>query len=396
MYPKIVTPLPHPEDVQFLKRLEHFEPKSMQNQLPIVWDRAVDSLVYDRWGNVFIDFTSTICVTNAGHGNPDICNAIRKTLNKPLLHSYNFATEIRLEYLQALTRHTGYEKAFLTSAGTEATEIACKIMRLATNRPYIISLTGAMHGKTMLAEQLKGVEDWCGKGEIIHLDFPPNSCILAQSIKSIPLSKIAGIILESYRGWNAEFFSSHFIQKLVRFCLEHDILVCFDEIQSGFGRTGKFFAFEHYNVRPDLVCCGKGLGGGVPISAVLGDKELLDVPEDLSSTNSANPLVCSAGLANLNFLKKNNIIEQVAEKGKLLEKGLKNIGYPYNCKGLVGAIITETANEATDIVQRCFQKGLLLIWTHRNSIKIAPPLTISARQLKRGLEILREECVRCS
>jgi len=390
MLPNIQTPIPHPEDVELLKSLSQYEPLSMQNQLPVVWDKAIDSLVYDRWGNIFIDFTSTICVTNTGHGNPEVCEAIKRSLDKPLLHSYNFGTEIRFHYLRALTKYTGFEKAFLTSAGTEATEVACKIMRLATNKPYILSFTGAMHGKTMLAEQLKGVETWCGEGDIVHLEFPPKSDTFSPTLFHGYEQQVAGIIIESYRGWNAQFFDKRFIQNLAKYCLLNNMLMCFDEIQSGFGRTGKLFAFEHYNIRPDLVCCGKGLGGGVPISAVLGDADLLDVPEDLSSTHSANPLVCAAGLANIDYLIKNRLVEKAARQEVLLEEGLKKLGLPYNCKGLVGAIMTDSAEQATQIVFRCLQKGLLLIWTHRNSIKIAPPLTISDDLLLKGLEILKE------
>lgn len=389
---EIKTKIPHPKDLQFFKELDKVEPNSMHNQLPIVWKEAKDYNIYDRYGNKFIDFSSGIFFANIGHSNSYICNAIRKQANTHLLSTYTFPTEIRLKYLQALTKFTGFEKAFLLSAGTEATEAACKIMRKATKRNIIFSFKGAMHGKTFFTEALKGTEY---SQYVKILDYPKPCTHFKDLIKNINthfIDNCAGFIIESYRGWDANFFSPFFIQELVEFAKKHKMLVCFDEIQAGWGRTGKLFAYEWYDVIPDLVCCGKGLGGGVPISCVLGNKELLDICNDLSSTNSANPLVCSVGLANIEFFKKENLISKVYMKGQILS--IINLFIKYkvvdrvNSCGLVGAIVFKSTNIANKVCMKALQNGLIVVRTGRESIKLGPPLIMPSEIIMEGIQVL--------
>ena len=399
MYIKLVTEIPHPEDEKFVKKLEQYETRSMHGQLPIVWDSAEGFIVKDRHGNEFLDFTSTIAVTNTGHGNQYVRMALGNLLNKPLMHTYTFPNEPRLGFLKNLV-NTCYPggKAFLVSAGTEATEVAIKLMRMHgqkadSNKRRIISFKGAMHGRTSIAEQLKGINGdnlWAYTFDdgIKSIEMETKLHILEEQKRHI-----CGIIVESYQGWSASFHPKQYIQDLVKWARENNILVCFDEIQSGCGRTGKMWAWEHYEIdRPDLICFGKGISGSLPLSGVLGRADILDIPEvgSMSSTHSANPLSCVAGLVNLWRLKEDNLIEESRRKGLILEKELKDIKYKVNCKGLVAAIITNTEEEATNIVWECFKKGLLLIWTHKNSVKIAPPLTIKDDALLEGLEIIKE------
>jgi 4-aminobutyrate aminotransferase-like enzyme len=393
-YRTIKTKIPHPKDLKLFKELDKVEPNSMHNQLPIVWKEAKDFNVWDRHGNKFIDFSSGIFFANAGHSNTYICNAIRRQVNTNLLSTYSFPTEIRLEYLKALTKFTGFEKAFLLSAGTEATEAVCKIMRESTKRNIIFSFKGAMHGKTFFAEALKGNE----KSQYVYnLEYPKENEQWKESIKNINTSFIdncAGIIIESYRGWDAKLFSTKYIQDLVKWALSKKILVCFDEIQAGWGRTGKLFAYKHYRIKPDLVCCGKGLGGGVPISCVLGSKTLLDTCDDLSSTNSANPLVCSAALANLEYFKKYNLVKESERKGKILSKVKRFINYDgvtgINQKGMVAAIIFKNKEIANKVCMKALQNGVIVIKTGRESIKLGMPLTIEDEALKKGISIIEE------
>lgn len=371
--------------MNIFETLEKYEARSMHGQLPVVWKKAKGSFVWDINGKKYIDFTSGICVANAGHNNPKIVEAIRKST---LYHTYSFPTEIRAKYLKELCEFTGFDKAFLLSSGTEATECAVKIMRMASKKKVIVSFKGAMHGKTMLAEQLKGDFTWADKGYTVwHMPFP------ADSHKFIPPFKLelAGFMIESYRGWDAAFYPKQYIQDLCNWAKENKVLVCFDEIQGGFGRTGKMFAYEHYDIpRPDLVCIGKGMTSSVPMSGVLGSKDLLDLPDDLSSTHSANPLCCAVGLANLKEIKR--ILPTIKVKEKILfdflYKRFFNHCYPYNSKGLLAALTTPTAKIATDICKKAMENGLLLIKTDKPSVKIAPPLTITEYILLEGLEIL--------
>jgi 4-aminobutyrate aminotransferase-like enzyme len=395
-YIKLNTEIPNKQDVADYKRFSIFEANAMHGQLPIVWDSAKDFLVYDRHGSRFIDFTSGICVANVGHGNKEVLDSIDYCLKKPLLHSYTFPTEVRFAFLKELIE-TCYPqgKAFLVSSGTEATEVACKLMRLYSKRKVIVSFSGAMHGRTMLAEQLKGNFEWAEISEKVwHLPFPNEESEFAKDMFNCPYKdKICGIIIESYQGWSATFYPTKYIQYLVKWAKENDVLVCFDEIQSGIGRTGKLWAWEHYNIpQPDLICFGKGISSSVPLSGVVGRADLLDLPPvgSMSSTHSANPISCATGLATLLELQEKNLIEEAERKGKIIEEYLHNTEYTINCKGLVAAILTATEEEATRIVWECFKKGLLLIWTHKNSVKIAPPLSIKDEALTEGLEIIKE------
>jgi len=404
-YAKIVTQLPHFKDLELLKNLNKYEAHSMQGQIPVVWDKAKDFLVWDRHGNQFIDFTSGICVANCGHGNRDVMNAIRKKINRPLAHSYTFGTEVRYNFIKELIE-TCYPKgkAFLVSAGTEATEVAVKLMKsygLKKGRNVIYSVKGAMHGRTMLAERLKGEtkeNSWAFNTNEEYKDvgyinpFQENIESFINIFDNGKSRGVAGIIIESYQGWSAKFYPKQYIQYLVKWAKNNDILVCFDEIQGGFGRTGKMFAYEHYDIdRPDLICLGKGISSSVSLSGVIGRKDIIDCVDvgSMSSTHSANPIACSAGLANLKYLKKHKLVERSAKLGYSMINFLTDyLGLKVEGNGLLCAIHTENEKEADRIVMKCFKKGLLLIRTHKNSVKIAPPLTITDEALTEGLEII--------
>lgn len=400
----IKTKLPHPADLALIKELKQYEPMSMTDQLPIVWQKAHNCMVEDNHGNSFLDFTSTICVSNVGHGHSDVCNALRKQLAKPLLHSYDYATRIRLKYIKALTEFTGFEQVFLLSTGAEAVEAAVKIMRINglkqnIDKNYIISIKDSMHGKTHITESLKDDSFWTGSGyvnKIYRLDYFANEDqTFEKALRNLEIdtSLIAGFIIEGYQGWSARFYSTKFIKDLVSFAHSNNSLVCFDEIQSGWGRTGRLFAYEHYHIKPDLICCGKGIGSGMQLSCVLGKAKLFKHVKDLSSTHSGHPLSCAAGLATIHIFKGENFFSR--DKIAFFKSNIKTLvkRFPlfiqdYHGKGYVFALITPTKELATKIVFDCFKRGLLLIWTHKNSIKIAPPISIKKNEIKEGIDVI--------
>jgi 4-aminobutyrate aminotransferase/(S)-3-amino-2-methylpropionate transaminase len=407
-YRHIVTEIPNKNTLNLIKELNKYGPVSYQeHQLPVEWAKAADFNVWDSNGNKFIDFTSGIFVANIGHGNRDICNTIRKKSNIPLLYSYTYPNEIRLKALKKITKFTGFEKAFLLSTGAEAVEAACKMMRLygksiGKNMLGLLSFEGSMHGKTSMAENLRGetiqvTNGWANKdNSVLNLKYPFNSDKYEQFIKYLYPNDLCGIIIESYRGWDAKFFNPIFIQGLVKWCNNNNILVCFDEIQSGMGRTGTLFAYEHYKVKPDLICLGKGLGNGYPVSAVLGSSKILDIADDLSSTHAANPLASAIVYDTIDYFQKHNVVKQSKEKGIILQNYLKRFYEKFKCiieinsTGLVGAVVFKNNDIATKICYQCMKKGLLLVHTSRQSIKIGPPLIIHKEALIEGLDILEE------
>lgn len=429
---EIKTAIPCPGTDAALKELEKYESRSMQGQMPIVWDRAEDFSIFDKSGNRWIDFTSTIFVTNIGHANTRVLDAMREVLDKPLLHTYAYANELRIKYIKRLIEFSQgqFEKAFLMSAGTEATEAGLKLMRMhgqknGKRRAGIICIEGNYHGRTMGAHMMSNhiaENDWVGYQDpnIHHIRFPypweldgkSGADFLGSELKSLAKrgidieSDICGFMLETYQGWGAVFYPTEFVQQIERICKENGILLAFDEMQAGFARTGKRFGYEHYDVNPDLICCGKGMGGGVPVSGVLGSAEIMDLPEvgEMSSTHSANPLVCAAGLATLNEIEDRKLVDEAARKGVLFFDGLNRINEKYSenvstvCgNGLVAALIFK--NPQTDqpdtilpskLSERCMQKGVLVVHTGRESIKLAPPLTITDDALNEGIDVIEE------
>jgi len=327
----ISTNIPAPGTNKIIQRLQKVESRSMQGQLPIIWSKAKNFNIYDIAGNKFIDFTSTIFVANIGHSNSRIKKYISRSLSTNLIHSYAYINKIRAEYLSKLIKFCGkgFEKAFLMSAGTEATEAAFKLMRMygqkkKKRRLGIICFEGNWHGRTMASQMMSGNDkqkEWIGfhDRDIHHISFPYPWLIdkknqekfLENSLnklkKKINLKRdVCGIMLETFQGWGALFYPKPYIKLLSKICKKNDILICFDEMQAGFGRTGKNFGFQHYDIIPDLVCCGKGMGGGVALSGVIGKKKIMDLPEvgNMSSTNSANPIACNAGLAVIEEIEK--------------------------------------------------------------------------------------------
>ena len=432
-YRTIHTKLPVPESLPILEALHQHESRSMHGQLPVVWDRAEGFQVYDAWGNRWIDFTSTIFVTNAGHGNHLIRKKLSDLLSKPLLHSYNYATRERADYLKRLIEISPkhFTKAFLLSSGTETTECALKLMRLhaakqGKRRPGVICFEGNWHGRTLGAQMLSWnpkQKEWIGYQDpnIHHLPFPfpwrkealedsarffkNNSEELCTRADLDPGKDLCGVMMETFQGWGAIFYPPDFVKAVEAFCRRYGLLLAFDEMQSGFGRTGELFGYMHYGVEPDLLCCGKGAASGFPLALVLGKADVMDLPEigSMSSTHSANPLACAAGLANLEVLLQEKLIERAALLGPRLHAGLEKIRseWPNHLahvlgKGMVAALIFQSPQGnplpslCDAICEQAMRRGLLLVHTGRESIKIAPPLCITKEALDEGIEVLRE------
>lgn len=428
-YRTIVTKIPVPESLPILDRVYETESHSMHGQLPIIWDRAEGVQVYDSWGNKWLDFSSTIFVTNAGHGNKRIVEALNKVINKPLLHTYTFTSPERYEYLNYLISNVPkqFEKAFLLSAGTEATEATLKLMRLngiklGKKKGGILCFEGNWHGRTLGAQMMgwnPSQKEWIGylDPNIYHLPFPypwreaavenPRE-YFRESIRELieknninPKTDLCGIMMETFQGWGAVFYPKEFVQEVALFAKENDLLLTFDEMQAGFGRTGELFGYMNYDVEPDLLACGKGASSSLPLAVVLGRKEIMDLPGigSMSSTHSANPLVCAAGLANMKALIEDGLIENSKKLGIIFHDKLDQLKRKYSNSissvqgvGLLAAVIFknpqgEPLSGLCDLIsEKCLQTGLLVVHTGRESIKLAPPLVIKEEELLEGVE----------
>lgn len=431
-YRLIGTSIPAPGTEELLARLDRYESRSMHGQLPLAWARANGCSIYDHAGNKWIDFTSTIFVTNIGHANPRLLAAIRKVLDSELIHTYAYPNEIRATYLKRLVEFAAphAEKAFLLSAGTEATEAALKLMRMngqrtGKRRLGIVCVEGNWHGRTLGAQMMSSnaqQKEWIGYHDphIHHIPFPypwvtteeSGEAFLMRGIRGLEEQgldlrrDVCGFLLETFQGWGAVFYPVDFVAAIERLCRANGILLAFDEMQGGFARTGRRFGFEHYGAAPDLICCGKGIGSGLSLSGVLGRKDVMDLPEigNMSSTHSANPLVCAAGLATLEEIERLDLVNESERKGRLLMAALAGLRgrFPHRVshvlgRGLIAACLFRKAGDgapdaefASRVSERCMQKGLLVVHTGRESIKIGPPLTIPDDALLEGIGVLEE------
>ncbi len=429
---EIKTKIPAPGTKEILEKLDKFESRSMHGQLPIIWDKAFDYNVFDHLGNKWIDFTSMIFVANIGHGNNHVISRVKDALNNPILGCYAYPNDIRANYLERLIKFAGpnFEKAFLLSAGTEATEAAFKLMkmngqRIGKKKNVVIAASGSWHGRTLAAQMLsdnKTQKAWTNheQKDIVHIPFPypwvlkgkNSKDFLRESLQSLEvkgislLDDISGVMLETFQGWGAIFYPHDYIKELRSICDKNEILMCFDEMQSGFGRTGKNFGYEHYGVRADLICCGKGMGGGFPISGVIGKAEVMDLPEigNMSSTHSGNPVMCAAGLGVLDEIENKNLVKESERKGQILHCKLKEMEAQFPRlisgiygEGLIASILFHidedrigTVQKVSMVTEKCMQKGLIVVHTGRESIKIGPPLTIPDNALIEGIEIINE------
>ena len=431
-YRSIKTRLPVPESLPIFHALQESEPRSMAGQPPIVWDKAEDFIVSDRWGNRWIDWSSGVLITNAGHGRKEIRDALREVIDHGLLASYVFVHEKRArlaEMLRALSPDPPNYRVFLMSTGSEATENCIKLSKtyaLAKHGPhkkYFVTFDYGFHGRTMGAQLAGGSEKakaWMIDRDrtFVQVPFPDgyknentsfDLFLSTLAEKGVKPQDIAGVMTETYQGGGPDFLPVEYTHRLEALCREHDIVMCYDEVQAGFGRTGKMFGFQHYGVRPDLIACGKGISSSLPISAVIGREDIMDIyaPGSMTSTHSGSPLPVVAAVANLEIILKENLAERAARMGEIMMPELKRIQQKYpqrlGClqgKGLVAGIQvvkpgtkTPDPDTALAINVATFHKGVLMfapVAASGECLKIAPPLTITEDALRESLGAFEE------
>jgi 4-aminobutyrate aminotransferase/(S)-3-amino-2-methylpropionate transaminase len=434
-YRRICTKLPVPESLPIFRTLEESESPSMMGQPPIVWHRAEGFQVFDRWGNCWIDWSSGVIIANAGHGREEIREALREVIDRSLLLSYCFVHEQRAELcheLAAISPDPAGYRVFLLSTGSEACENTIKLARTwglnrhGPRKRMIIGFDNDFHGRTLgaqLAGGMQGQKRWIvGEGATFaQVPFPDGYYqedtsfdLFLKSLEQqrIDPEDIAGVIVESFQGAGANFMPVAYAQQLEAWCRQQDIVLIMDEVQAGFGRSGKMFSFEHYGVRPDLIACGKGITSSLPLSAVIGRRELMDQypPGTMTSTHSASPLPVAAALANLRIIQRDRLVENSRRLGEILHPELQRIRERYpdalGCvhgKGLVAGVMiakrgshwTPDPDTALALNWACIKRGVMMtapVGTYGECHKIAPPLMINEEALRESIGAYAEAC----
>jgi 4-aminobutyrate aminotransferase-like enzyme len=413
-----------------LEKLYEFEPRAMRGQPPVVWHRAEGFQVFDAWGNRWIDWSSGVLIANAGHGREEIAQAIAEQARAHLLMSFSFANEPRAQLVQKLVEilPEPLKKVFLFSVGSEAVECAIKMCRTygvrtgGRSKHVIVSFDNAFHGRTLGAQQAGGIPEL--KSWIVNLDpgfvqvpFPDGFRtrdtafdVFERSLRDrgVEPQNVAGVMLETYQGGSAAFAPNPYIQELRQWCTGHKALLVFDEIQAGFGRTGTLWGFEQYGVVPDLAVFGKGISGSLPLSAVAGRADVLDLhaPLSMTSSHAGNPVCCAAALASIELVLREHLAEKAGATGAVLHRKLHTMASRFpqiGCvagKGLVAGVAcvrpgtTEPDGDlAFDVVRRAMHKGVLMfapVGFGLATVKISPPLVIPEDAVVESVDALEE------
>jgi 4-aminobutyrate aminotransferase/(S)-3-amino-2-methylpropionate transaminase len=415
-------------DAEELKALrERYVPRGLTTAHPLVADRAAGSELWDTSGRRYIDFVGGIGVMNVGHNHPRVMAAVREQLDR-FTHTA-FQVVMYESYLRLAARlcevapGSGPKKAIFLSTGAEAVENAVKIARAATGRSAVISFTAGFHGRTLLALSLTGTVDPYKQNfgpyaaEVYQTPYPyeyrgwTSEAALAQLdelfASVVAPERVAAILIEPVLG-EGGFVPAplDFLRALRELTARHGILLIADEIQTGFGRTGKFFAIEHSGVTPDLITVAKSLAAGFPLSAVIGKSEVMDAPAPggLGGTFAGNPVACAAGLAVMDVMRDERLPERAARIGSVVEERMRSWAAEHELVGdvrVVGAMAgmelvrdrkakTPADTETAHILALARERGLLLLRSgaHHNVIRTLMPLTIPDDQLLEGLDIL--------
>jgi 4-aminobutyrate aminotransferase len=428
--PSIKAPPPGPKAKAIVAKDEHFMATTTKS-LPLAIARGRGCIVEDVDGNAYLDYTAGVGVLNTGHAHPAVVAAVRAQAER-FLHfagtDYYYALQADLaERLAHLAPIKGLARVFFTNSGTESNEAAIKLVRHATKRQGLIAFLGAFHGRTMGSLSLTASKKVQREGYLpmlggvahvpfancyhcpYKLEYP--SCdmwcvkILEEEYfpTAMPPSDFGALFAEPVQGEGGYVVPPPVYFKELKKVLDpHGILLVMDEVQSGFGRTGKLFGSQHFGVEPDVVTLAKGLGSGVPIGAAVYRASLdWGVSGSHSNTFGGNPVACAAATATLDVIEKEGLVENSAKQGRLLRKRLEEVQEDHpgigDVRGLglmqAAEFVKDPRTRARDpkmrdaVILEAFRRGLVLLGCGRNSIRFIPPLVVSAGQVDQGMEI---------
>ena len=421
-------------NAELLARRSAAVPRGVATAFPVFADKAENAELWDVEGNRFVDFAGGIAVLNTGHRHPKIMAAVEAQLARFTHTAFQvsaYESYIELaEKISARAPFSGPAKTIFFTTGGEALENAVKIARAHTGRTGVITFTGAFHGRTMLTMAMTGkVAPYKKKfgplpAEVYHLPFPNalHGVTVQQSLDALNFlfradiepERVAAIVVEPVQGEGGFYETpTEMFRALRQICDQHGIVLIADEVQTGFGRTGKLFAVEHTGVEPDLVTMAKSLGGGFPISGVLGRAEIMDAPEPggLGGTYAGSPIACAAALAVLDVIEEEKLLDRSTAVGNTIKARLEQIAKRNDAVAITairgrGAMIgfdivkapgsyEPDADATKRVTTIALEKGLILLscGVYSNVIRILVPLTVSDAVLAEGLDALEASLV---
>ena len=379
----------------------NYQAKTTPHPLGIVVKKAKGSYITSESGKKYLDFVAGVSACSLGHCHPKVVSAIRKQ-SKKYLHVMVYgefaqepAVNLSKELIDLLPEN--HQSIYLTNSGTEAIEGALKLTKRVTGRSELIGALNSYHGSTHGALSLLGSEHQ----KIGYRPLLPDTRFIEfNSLADLEniTTKTAAVLLETIQG-GAGFIlpENDYLKKVKERCDAVGALLILDEIQPGFGRTGHFFGFEHFNVKPDIIVMGKGMGGGLPVGAFTASRELMKMLEDKPklghiTTFGGNPLIAASCLATLRVIRDSKLMQEIPEKEALFRFELNHPKIKsIRGKGLMLAPILENAELVNQVVLKCIDRGLLLFWLlwEKKALRISPPLTISKKEIKKGCAIIR-------
>lgn len=409
--PSITTKPPGPIAKGFIERDERYSSPSYTRDYPLVVKRALGSVVEDVDDNRYLDLAAGIAVCATGHCHPDVVAAIeQQTRNLIHICGSDFYYPSMVDLMEKLSAITpgGDKKVLLTNSGAEAVEAAFKLARHHTNRKYAISFHGSFHGRTMGALALTSSK--ARQKEKFSPLVPMTAQVPFGDAAAIETTlfryqmapnEVAAIFVEPIQGEGGYIVSPpRFMTELRALCDKYGILLIADEIQSGTGRTGKWFAYEHFGIEPDITLMSKGIASGMPLGAVIAREGIMDWPPGAQgSTFGGNPVCCAAALATIDLVEK-KYMANAAKMGKLLLERLGDIATAHKCIGsprglglMCGVDVLNPKTGAADpklrekILQAAYDRGMILLGCGETAIRFCPPLCITAEELETGLAL---------
>lgn len=388
--------------MEFIKQAEEYGAHNY-HPLPIVIEKGEGVWVYDVEGRKYLDMLSAYSALNQGHRHPKIINALIEQAGKVTLTSRAFHNDKMGEFLKLLCEVGGFEKAMPMNTGAEAVETALKAARkwgylkkgIRENCAEIIACNNNFSGRTISIISFSTEEQYRSGFGPLTPGFNAVPYGDADAVERAITPNTAAVIVEPIQGEGGVIIPPEgYLKRLREITKQHNVLLIFDEVQTGFGRTGKMFAFQHEDAKPDILALGKALGGGVyPVSAILADNEVMDVftPGDHGSTFGGNPLGAAVGMASLRVLIDEDLPGRSKDLGEYFKRKLEEIDSPYikevRGKGLfIGLEIKKEYGTARPFCEKLMDRGLLCKETHAQTIRFAPPLTISKEELDWALD----------